>query len=513
MSALFGGEYREMKYHEQHEEFKRLAIRQGLARLEQLNQALPFGYTVPALRINRWLNGMLALPSEFSAQRRYVNRFRIGADPEFIFVKDGQRVNAMNLHLAQGLAYGMDNNGRLIEIRPHPNRSALHVTASILATLRWLSILVPETMSYDWVTGAYLLGDGLGGHVHFGRKRPGRDLEVKALDVIDDELVVLKAYPAGEVARRRQGDEHNNHPYGLPGDIRPQRHGYEYRTFPSWLDSPELAFLTMTLSKLAVQTPQLTQGYMPLTADRHLRRLQNLLSYYKDVDDDARLALCMVAKHMPIHIGGDFKKRWGIEAATLGDAPKVSFLPSSIRPTQAEVTELFEYFRDGKALGYKIPEPTWAPLNPLDGYIMALKSTDTRGAKGLGELLWDVVMSKELPLRFVSSPDVHGGFFSIPSKLANILPTGWRKLASNKINVHFGDENFIYSSAKGRETGTFDECRRLLLDTVLPLWRISDVKADSYLQWKSASRKKPARNFNDKLLSGDASQLPLRDLR
>ena len=52
-----------MKYQEQREAFKRLIIQQGICRLEQLNEALPFGCTVPQPKLNKWLNNMLEVPS------------------------------------------------------------------------------------------------------------------------------------------------------------------------------------------------------------------------------------------------------------------------------------------------------------------------------------------------------------------------------------------------------------------------------------------------------------------
>src|SRR5271166_3954276 len=108
-----------MRYLEQHEAFLKLAIQQGLSNLDQINQALPLGCVVPSHMMQRWVNRLLALPKGFAGQRRYVNRFKLGADPEFVFLHNGVRINAQNLGLSQGLAYGMDNNGRLTEIRPY----------------------------------------------------------------------------------------------------------------------------------------------------------------------------------------------------------------------------------------------------------------------------------------------------------------------------------------------------------------------------------------------------------
>jgi hypothetical protein len=495
-----------MKYTEQRESFKRLMIQQGVSKMEQLEQALPFGCNAPSRLVDKWLDKMLTLPEEFSSQRRYVNRFKLGADPEFVFVSQGERRDARQFELQQGLAFGMDNNGRLVEIRPHPSRSAVNVVASVLATMRWLATLYPKTLLYDWVAGAFICGDGLGGHVHFGRKRPNRDIEVKALDVIEEELLAIKAYPLQEIARRRQGDGHQQR-YGLPSDIRKQIHGYEYRTFPSWLDSPELAFLTITLSKLAVHNPGLIQGYIPLDLNRHYQRLRNLLAYYKDMDDDARLALKILARKLPVHIGGDFKKRWGIETVTpLSPPPMIQFIPASVKPNSDDVKEMFEYLDGNKTLGMRTPTPTWGPLVPPEGYKMSIEGVNTHMAKGLGELLWDVCQHKSFTYPFGNIRDYENLSFLIPEKLAATLPDGWNKMCGNQIMAH--RENVIYSVEHSRKPETFRECRRLLLETVLPFWQISKVKPDSWQQWNSGLRKKPRLKFEGKLLYGELAAMP-----
>lgn len=501
-----------MKWREQHEAFKRLLIQGGIQRMEQVSQALPFGCTVPFPRINRWLMDMLRVPVEFSTQRRYVNHFKLGADPEFIFLDGGNRIDAYSLSLHQGLAFGQDNNGRLTELRPYPSRSALEVVASIMAELRWLAIFNPTTLKYAWIAGAYVLGDGLGGHVHFGRKRPNRSLEVKALDTIDDELLALRAYPVLEVQRRRLGDEHHNAPYGLPGDIRPQAHGYEYRTLPSWLDSPELAFLSIVLSKLAVHNPSLVQGYAPQLYDRHFQRIRNLLSYYKDVDDDARLALAMIVRKMPMHIGGDFRPRWGLPSVLEGEKPKVVFIPTSIKPSNEDITEMFEHLIGRKSLVWRIPTPTWEPLVPPENYWMVIGRACTRQAKGLGELIWDVVTHKSITPSFQAMNGiVNKAYFSIPRSIARQLPFDWKRLSQYKVVFHEGDEKWIYVSAEAREPKNYKTARHILLETILPFWKVTEVKKDSFQQWQSAHQKiRPDTRYAGQVLYGSQEVLPLK---
>lgn len=504
-----------MKYQVQHENFRRLAIAHGIGNIRDLWAALPFGCDAPGPVIDRWIGRLGSSATEFSSQRRYVNRFKLGADPEFVFVSQGGRYDARTFNLQQGQAFGMDNNGRLTEIRPYPSRSALEVVASIGVTLRWLALLRPKTLEFDWTAGAFLFGDGLGGHVHFGRKRPGRDLEIKALDAIEEELLGIRVYPVNEVLRRRQGDEHRQL-YGLPGDFRKQRHGYEYRTFPSWLDSPELAFLTITLSKLAVQKPELTQGFVPLEPMRRLQRLHNLLAYYKDVDDDARIALCMIARGWPFHRGGDFKARWGVDPLLTSKVEKVSFLPSSIQPDAEDIAELFAHLTKSAPMERRALTPNWSPVAPPEGYVMAIDQTTTHQAKGLGELLWDVVQHSAFKYIVKGSregwpPNV---MLAIPAKLAGTLPAGWKRFTGNKIVAHNYDDKSIYSLDRMREPATFNQVRQLLVETVLPFWPISKVKSDSWQQWHKGTKTKPdGPKFSGQLVSGDLIHLPIKELR
>lgn len=497
-----------MKWREQHEAFKRFAIQHGISRLDEFIAALPFGYEIEPSRLDRWFKEILAIPTEFSSQRRYCNRFKLGADPEFIFqAPGGARFDARNLNLHQGLAFGMDNNGRLTEIRPYPSRSALEVVASVLTTLRWLAVTRPDAFDFHWVSGVYLFGDGIGGHVHFGRKRPSRTFEVSALDTVSNELLSIGCYDPSDIMRRRQGDQHNQH-YGMPGDFRHQMHGYEYRTFPSWLDSPALAFLILTLSKLAVHNPKLFQGYPVLIPQRYNQRVRNLLSYYKDIDDDARLALSLIAKGFPKHLGGDFKARWGLTKMT---GPKISFIPTSFEPSKAEIDELFAHLLGKAPLTMKVPVVNWGPPSPPTGYEMLIAEANTYGAKGLGELIWDVVQYSQEKYQFVNERGDGRYYLMIPKKLADKLPQGWQQMTNHKVGVR-SEGNYITSNEKSREQRTFAECRRLIVETVLPFWKITDVKPDSYMQWRLQTKTIKPFKYCGTLLHGDLDKLPMKGL-
>lgn len=465
----------------QKDAFFKLAIETGMSIPEQIKRFMPLGSELEECTLEKWLEQFTRLPKKFASSRRYVNRFKLGADPEFVFTRFDEdcgkvaRVNASSLGLAQGPAFGADNNGRLAEIRPYPSRSVVEVVASILTTLRWMAILNPNTMAYEWQCGAFLWDDGLGGHVHFGRKRPFRDREIKALDAIEEGLLGLGVFPTDQIKRRRQGHGPGGHNvYGLPGDFRLQAHGYEYRTFPSWLDSPELAFLTIVVSKLVVQRPDLYahQFNDPMIG---LQRLRNFLSYFKNSDDDARLAIIMLDRGLPVHRGGDFKSRWGIGSVPI-EKINVQVVPLSIKPDKQSIVEVFEGILYGNGWSWRVPEFTWGPVNPPKGMKMCLGLANTIQAKGLGEMIWDLCVMDSRPIA------IHGGTrgegrlpLMIPNSMRKVLPRDWEKRFEGLAELGKLQEGMISISPEFREGGNAKRMKRLLLNGVLPIWKVGEV--------------------------------------
>jgi hypothetical protein len=469
----------------------KLAIQHGLRSPAELMSYLPLGSSVPNPRLESWLQWLFRPPKHFSSRRRYVNQFKIGADPEFVFantvkndlgeVVGSTRCDAQTLGMSQGPAFGVDNNGRLAEIRPHPSRSAVEVVASILTTFRWMVLCMPKTLQLEWRAEPYLWDDGLGGHVHFGRKRPTRKEEVAALDMIEEGLVHLGVYPKDQVIRRRQGDARRQI-YGALGDFRLQQHGYEYRTFPSWLDSPELAFFTLVVAKLAVQMPGLYR-FTGGDAAVEQARLRNFLAYFKGVDDDARLALILLERGIPRQGKGHFGPRWGIEGRILRRTQPPAIITPSIKPDAGSISEVFDYLLTGKPLGFRHPTPTWMPTEPPKGYTMCLQNTHTVQAKGLGEMIWDICCSDKMPVNFVQGHRDSTALIFDRMTFAKFLTGNWR----DKFEGHaaLGDlgAGRIASAPEWREGSRAVWLKKALLNGLLPVWRVKDVHADSYELW------------------------------
>lgn len=492
------------QFSEMRKAFNRELVAHAIGNPEHFREAFPLGSQLPKPTLEAWLKRFHRIKDEFDPQPRHINRFKLGADPEFIFnTVTGDRCDAHNLNLKQGLAFGEDNNGRLCEIRPHPDRSALKVVASILATLRWLYVLNPTSREFAWVTGVFVQRDGLGGHVHFGRKRPTRIEEVRALDIISDMVNRSGIYNPAEIRARQQGDARGQR-YGMPGDIRLQGHGYEYRTFPSWLDNPQLAFLMITLSKLAVQDPTLveTMSY----GNRPVQAIKNLLAYYRDRDDDARLACLMLRQGqspLPTHIGGDFRTRWGIPIGQAKIETNVSVIPRSIPPSESCIEELFNCLSGKDALLFNMPSPTWGPIKPPDGYLMCINSTFTMQQKGLGEMVWDFCSSDKLPISFDGLG--HGNWaMYVGTKLARKLPAGWKeKLGPIKELVKISDtingQSSIAIGTDFREGPRKKLLRNALSCGAFPLWKVSEVKETSFEEWSHINPPKE-NNFVGKVL-------------
>lgn len=410
-------------------QFYKEIVAHGLSDAESLRKAFPLGTAVPWNVLERWTKRFYhRLPTmiEWSKEPRLVNRFLVGADPEFIFCDPnmGSRVDAQALGLQTGTYAGCDLNGRLAEIRPHPSRTVLEVLASTLDSLRYLYLTKAQIRPLYWIAGAFQFNDGLGGHVHFGKKRDARSIKqwvnfrkresvenaveprlICLLDGLNDILIKERCFPPMECAKRVQATRGRGD-YGAAGDVRVQNHGYEYRVFPSWLDSPEIAFLTMTCSKLLGHDPSLV-GNGALT----LQKVLGMLCYYKALDDDALLALHILQRTgWPEHHGGDFKERWGLgQELTVGGITLPSLFPSSLPPSRGTTLQLFERLLHGATPNFVAskPTPAWQPQAlPKDLYRL-IEGVETAHVTGMGELLIDLVGTRKLPVVIHNADNSH----------------------------------------------------------------------------------------------------------
>ena len=182
---------------------------------------------------------------------KLANKFRLGCDPEFVAL--GPKGQIINVHrmLSHAGPVGWDHNGRVVELRPEPARGAWSLVKRLQALLQEAKPI----QKYRWRAGAYYedLADGhavtLGGHIHFDFPKGSKDL-INALDCITQLLEHLEVLPKAECDNRRHSSQ-----YGKMSDIRICDGHIEYRSMASWLYDPYIAFLAITLAKLAAVAP------------------------------------------------------------------------------------------------------------------------------------------------------------------------------------------------------------------------------------------------------------------
>ena len=479
---------------------------------ELLREALLKGWTRPSdvgapwtaqvapERIERWYKRLYrAEERPLPVGQRLANHFMLGADPEFVFHDSAQRKDARQFGLKAGPAFGADNNGRLVELRPQPSRSALSVLASLWLAMRWMTVFHPATLNENWRSGGFYEGDGLGGHIHFGRKRiKFRDREVAVLDRLTHLQFVAGVFDREEGrlrVRRAQGFPVGQ-PYGALSDVRQQPHGYEYRTLPSWIDNPWLAYFNLVVAKLAVAFPDmvapLSTTDAELSGERARSQMRMLLAYFSPTDDDARLATTILtARGFPQHASGlDFKANWGLFVGPLQTkmkvvAPKV--FPECIPPSPEDETELALSMFEGRPPEALALKPSWVPSDLPLGYVHAITEIDTKGAPGLGEFVMQLCCRQDDPVRFKGLG--HGPLaFSLPKSLIR-HPKALELTRKIGMGMDFraDDRHICINASKDFPLERLLEARTHIVESGLfPLWDISNVQVESYGIWQRA---------------------------
>jgi Phage phiEco32-like COOH.NH2 ligase-type 2 len=335
-----------------------LVINYNVKRDEFVEFAKKQSVAAPDMLLQKWCDNFYNIkPVAFSTKPRLINRFCVGADPEFVFLREGRYDNSANYGMTTLEAFGSDMTGRQAELRAYPSRSVLEVVASLLDTFRHMSVACPATLTAKWCAIAQLGNDGCGGHVHIGRKKPDMNKTISSLDELSNLLINLDVVDKVGSKVRKELTK-----YGKNGDIRIQPHGFEYRTMPTWLDSPWSAFLTLTLSKLAI-LHNLSDVKSPKTS---IRAIENLLRTYANVDDDANIALqCFMRIGLPECSRVDFKGNWGITIPP--SIPKFDrakfYFPPIICPSLETCQQLFNYLIKGHSIGgFPTPKATWKPF-------------------------------------------------------------------------------------------------------------------------------------------------------
>lgn len=217
-----------------------LAIRDAWS----IEQQQPLDRAILNESLNRWLE---------SWEMDREQPFRLGADPELIFVDESNKlVSASSILLdytseeigIDALLYKNKLIYPIVELRPRPAGHPARLFATLHGLLKELNELAAE-QNLRWQAGAMpVKGVALGGHLHVS----GIPLTPRLLRLLDVMLALPFAALADESGKAR------NDKFGGLGDYRKQFHGgFEYRTLPSWLVSPALTKAAIYVCWLTVE--------------------------------------------------------------------------------------------------------------------------------------------------------------------------------------------------------------------------------------------------------------------
>jgi len=369
------------------------------------------GEGIPRELLEKWKKRYYAdLKLEYPQTPRLINKFSLGADPEYIFAsRDGNYLSGSDFGLNVFEAFGCDVGGRQGELRAHPSRFVLDVVASLVDTLRWQMAVIDNLGQARWLAPAYFKSDGCGGHVHFGTRRKVGE---KVWHSLDSAVMFLEKLNITDAKGNIQRISASH--YGKPTDYRVQPHGYEYRTMPSWLSSPKAAYLSLVLSKLCMYHPMDHCAVSVASNQKNWLAVKNLLRAYQNVDDDARICLSCIELFGINEYPGeeDIKRVWGVppwevRPILLKEEPFVGllknsvsgpkfidknslYIPSTIPPEETTKRELFDFMMKNTPLPRRFPkEPTWGPLTmPKDMYRYSGR------AYGMTDILQNVLIWK-----------------------------------------------------------------------------------------------------------------------
>ena len=244
------------------------------------------------------VNTPMEVEEKYSLERYYEpfmydedNELWLGADPELIFLNEkNEMVPAVDILIddPQG-RYGFDSviNDQQVtfpvaEIRPDPQRTPQLLVKEIESILVDMSQFGID-QQYQWFAGGMPKGlIALGGHVHFS----GLQLTPSLLRLLDSCLALTFS-----LIEDNKSSELRRHKYGALGDFRRQEHGgFEYRTLPSWLVSPQMTRGAIALGYLIIKEQDILKQNIKSDYDvfeayniRHMARIREHINHVFDV--------------------------------------------------------------------------------------------------------------------------------------------------------------------------------------------------------------------------------------
>lgn len=256
-----------------------------------------------------------------------INKFKIGADPEFYALKKGVHFNVRQYTTKECPTVGWDHRGDILEVKPEPSKSSMRLVR------RMRKLLFEDPVSKAIIregctfrSGAYVRTENrtvtLGGHVHIDkpfasaevyRLQPGENCPsacslpenkpiVEALDAYTKKLEDEGVLPRDEAIYRRRYGQADAAAFGSVRCGNASNH-LEYRAMCSWLHSPVAALLALTGAKVLATHPDSLKG----------QTLVKFFEQFKGQDVDVDRVLEKVFEHkLPIEakLDVDLQDSW-----------------------------------------------------------------------------------------------------------------------------------------------------------------------------------------------------------
>lgn len=221
----------------------------------------------------RFAEALTRCAAAYARERARTEPAVLGSDPEFLLLSAAGKVVPASRFLERDGEAGCDaivlRGHRVItplaELRPRPSRSPRQLAANLQRAMRLAASRISDA-SLAWLAGGMpLRGFPLGGHIHFSRVW----LNAHLLRALDNYLALPLMLIEADSTRHRRPR------YGFLGDFRRQPHGgFEYRTLPSWMVTPQVTVGVLSFARL------IADGYLQLCS-RPLDDVRLLEAYYE----------------------------------------------------------------------------------------------------------------------------------------------------------------------------------------------------------------------------------------
>lgn len=188
----------------------------------------------------------------------------LGADVECVLRHTSGKYDLASRYFSKKGKIGYDaiwlrgnrNKHPLVEFRPAPSKNPKDIYTQLYRSLK-AAVAKVNNSKIVWLAGGKpLKGYPIGGHIHFSQVH----LDASLLRALDNYITLpLSLMESKESLSRRPK-------YGFLGDYREQFHGgFEYRTPPSWMVTPEITRGVLSIAKV-VANDYKTLNWLPLNS-------------------------------------------------------------------------------------------------------------------------------------------------------------------------------------------------------------------------------------------------------